>query len=177
MLPVYRIARSGLGALAIVGLVTGAAWGLSESEDGPQGASPAETGVPAASAEAPEVFIVSRTLVRREARPERTTPPVGSSEARAVLNPNTGELISSPLPGMEAGSSLESLAAAVSTSARGLEQVRLPSGAMKVDLEGRFFTFSVARLAEDGTFRLGHLSPETVTEPVPEGADPAGGEE
>lgn len=98
-----------------------------------------------------------------------TTPPTRDGGRIAIIDPRTGELVTGEAPArlreredlerlfQEFDASLEE-AVSEAQSVEGLEEQRLTTGAVKVDLEGRFRSPLVATVSPDGGVVLRHGS-------------------
>ena len=135
-----------------------------ETADGPQTPDRAEIDTPESPERLPEVTIVGNTTVIRAPRTGPRTSPSGLSGVRAVLNPNTGSLVSMPRASREDLLPMsERLQRGLSTSHEGLQEVRLPDGTVAVHLQGRFLSALTATVSDGGEIAVGHgrIDPET----------------
>lgn len=117
----------------------------------------------------PEGYVVSKTRVVRAPSSDRSGPAAGLSGLLAVVDPATGSLVSAP-PGPLPGPLVRSarLAWRLSTSHEGLEELRLLSGGVMIDLQGRFVSVLHARIGDDGAALVTHSPPEREAEPKEE---------
>ena len=75
-----------------------------------------------------------------------------------AIDPQTGEI---GLPTPEEAAELEKAATGpLDHSSEGLQVVRHPDGHLSVDLQGRFMSYSVARLGPDGRIHMQCVSGE-----------------
>ena len=79
---------------------------------------------------------------------------------RVYLDPNTGQLLSKPPPGVPVLALSSAELNMLSMSDAGLVESALPSGAYLVDLQGRFRHVAVATLADDGKIKISDFSGE-----------------
>lgn len=91
-------------------------------------------------------------------------PPVAAAEVPEAaggivvyIDPVTGAILEAPAPGSISLPLTSALREELSTSAAGLEQVRLPGGGVIVDLQGRFQSPLIATIDASGVIRTQHL--------------------
>jgi len=77
----------------------------------------------------------------------------GQSSARVYINPQTGQ-VGGPPPGAQPPGLSVAEEKMLSRSDRGLQVRKLPTGAMLLDLQGRFRNMSTASLSADGEAQL-----------------------
>lgn len=80
------------------------------------------------------------------------TPPAFSAGMRAEVDPRTGRL--RERPARRAAADVASPSPVFSKSGEDLVETRLPSGAVMVDLEGRFRSAAIATVDADGTLHI-----------------------
>jgi len=74
----------------------------------------------------------------------------GMSGYRVYIDPQTGKILSTPPEGAPALQLSQSESEMLSNSAEGLSEELLPEGGYRLDLKGRFQSFVVATIGEDG---------------------------
>jgi hypothetical protein len=86
---------------------------------------------------------------------------LGGAGLRVHIDPATGKPFTPPAAerAVPAGSWLER---AMSSSGAGLEEVRLPNGAVRVNLQGRFMNALFATIGPDGKLVVGHEPPASL---------------
>ena len=154
--PYAALARFSIALLAL-GVWTGSAVGLEAQE-------------PAACQETVAAPTQDASPAESEATPGVTFSPDRPRLAgglRAHVDPMTGSLVAPPAgaPALELS---PDLLQAFSTSGDGLVEVALPDGTVRVRLDGRFMSATVATIDADGQVRIGHGLPVAAPAPATE---------
>jgi hypothetical protein len=131
------------------------------------GAPAGRTGAPARRTGAPH---------HPAARAAATAPGTPRAAIAVALDPETGTL-GPPTPAQSRQLSLAMRNGLLRTGA-GLAAVRLPNGAMMIDLQGRYREFAIYRVGADGVGRFGCVhGADGVARALEDGAAPAAGME
>ena len=125
--------------------------------------------------------VVAASRIDTTAAPQAAVPAATPAEPQAApsspaggyiayIDPETGRLIPKPPPDdADVIALTASTAAGFSRSHEGLYEEVLPSGAIKLNLQGRFKSSSFATLGEDGKVHVSHRVPQS---PSPSGPAP-----
>jgi len=91
------------------------------------------------------------------AEPVKIDPPQNQAGYRAYIDPDSGQLTSSPPQQARKSLSLDSIEQnAMSTSDTGLSQEHIPGKGVKLDLQGRFQSSTFATIGESGEVSISH---------------------